>query len=77
MEPLKDFLNSDATVEDLARAWASMDGKVEHFDAEKDKSASEVVDEKLTGHYLGYIAETEEILRRAAKYARKRDNPYA
>jgi hypothetical protein len=40
----------------------------DEFDKEKDLGASEAAH----GHYLGYLAETEEILRRAVKYARER-----
>lgn len=56
------------TVEDMARAWASMDGKRDEFDAGKGKSLMK----DKTGHYAGYMEEMEEVLRRAAKYARKR-----
>lgn len=62
---LQDARNAGVTVEDLARAWASMDGKRDAFDAGRDKS----IQEDKTGHYLGYICETEEILRRATAYA--------
>jgi len=65
---LRDFIRSGATVEDLARAWASMEGKVDKFDEEKHISALDVV----YGHYHGFIAETEEILRRATHYAEER-----
>ncbi len=57
------------TVEDLARAWASIDGKRDQFDAERDKS---VFDEGVTGHYAGYIVETEEAITRATHYAQDR-----
>jgi hypothetical protein len=36
---LQQFRTADGTVEDLARVWASMDGKREIFDAEKSMSA--------------------------------------
>ena len=65
---LNQFHKSGATVEDLARAWASMDGKRDKFDAEKDKPASEAI----YGHYLGYLTEAEEVLTRATKYANER-----
>ena len=45
---LQQFRTADGTVEDLARAWASMDGKREIFDAEKSMSAAEIED----GAYL-------------------------
>jgi hypothetical protein len=65
---LRDFSESGATLEDLARAWASVDGKRDAFDAEKDMLASEAIH----GHYLGYLVETEEILQRAIQYAIER-----
>ena len=63
---LREFIASRATVEDLALAWASLDGKRDEFDTEKGPR------EDPHGHYLGYLAEAEEILRRAARYARER-----
>ncbi len=68
--PLRDFVASGATVEDLARAWASLDGKRDKFDKAKDPGASEAAH----GHYLGYLSEAEEVLRRAAKYAQERSS---
>lgn len=65
---LQDFGKSGATVEDLARAWASIDGKCQFFDDEKGMS----IDECTHGHYLGYLEEAEEVLKRAAKYAAAR-----
>lgn len=65
---LRDFVASGATVEDLARAWASLDGKRDEFDKAKDAGASEAVH----GHYLVFLSEAEEVLRRAARYARER-----
>lgn len=65
---IKELIDSGATVEDLARAWASIDGKRDEFDEGKGKS---VFDDR-TGHYAGYVVEAEEQLRRAAKYARER-----
>jgi hypothetical protein len=65
---LRDFNESGATLEDLARAWASVDGKRDAFDAEKDEPASKAIH----GHYLGYLVETEEILQRAIQYAIER-----
>ena len=67
---LRDFIASGATVEDLARAWASLGDTRDEFDEEKGLS----VREAAHGHYLGYLAETEEILRRAVKYARERSS---
>jgi hypothetical protein len=65
---LHDFGKSGATVEDLARAWASIDGKFDFFDAEKGMS----IDECTHGHYLGYVEEAEEILKRATIYANRK-----
>jgi hypothetical protein len=62
------FLRAGGTVEDLARAWASMDGHRDEFDAGKDKTVME--DE--TGHYAGYMVEMLEIFNRASGYARDR-----
>lgn len=53
-------------VERIARAWASMDGKVDAFDRENGMS---VVDnygkDGFTGHYAGYMEDAAELLRRA------------
>jgi uncharacterized protein YuzE len=65
---LRDFIASGALVADLARAWASLDDTRGEFAKEKCPDASEAAD----GHYLGYLAATEEILRRAITYARER-----
>lgn len=65
---LQELRQSGATVEDLARAWASMDGKRDAFDAGRDKDIME--DE--AGYYAGYMCETEEILKRAIQYASER-----
>ena len=65
---LQEMRAAGVTVEDLARAWSSMDGKREHFDRERDQSAMEAE----TGHYLGYLVETEEIITRATAYAAAR-----
>ena len=67
---LRDFIASGAMVEDLARAWASLGDTRDEFDKEKGLGASEAAH----GDYLGYLAETEEILRRAVKYARERSS---
>jgi hypothetical protein len=65
---LRDFIASGATVEDLARAWSSLHDTREEFDEEKGQGASEDV----LRHHLGYLAEIEEILQRATRYARER-----
>jgi uncharacterized protein YuzE len=67
---LRDFVASGATIGDLARAWASLEGKREEFDEGRGPSASEA----SHSPYLGYLAQIEEILRRAAKYARERSS---
>ena len=67
---LRDFIASGATLEDLARAWASLDGKRGEFDQESDPGASKAT----LSHYLGYLTEAEEVLRRAAEYARERSS---
>jgi len=67
---LRDFIASGAMVEDLARAWASLDDTRDEVDKEKGPGASEAA----RGHYLGHLAEAEEILRRAAKCARERSS---
>jgi uncharacterized protein YuzE len=65
---LRDFIASGATVEDLARAWASLEGKRNEFDKDEGLAVSEAAHD----HYLSYLAATEEILQRAATYARER-----
>jgi uncharacterized protein YuzE len=67
---LRDFVASGATLEDLARAWASLDGKRDEFDMERDQGASKAA----SSHYLRHLMEAEEILRRAAKDARGRSS---
>ena len=47
-------------IEEIARAWASIDGKAKWFD---DCKANAGLDE-TDGYYGGYIAEAEELLRR-------------
>ena len=65
---LRDFVASGATVEDLARAWASLDGKRDEFDKAEDAGAPEAA----PAHYLGFLSEAEKVLQRAAKYGRER-----
>lgn len=64
-------VKAGVNVEDIARAWASIDGHRDEFDAERDKS---VFDEGVTGHYAGYIVEAEEMIKRATVYALNRRN---
>jgi uncharacterized protein YuzE len=63
---LRDFVASGATLEDLARAWASLDGNRDEFVNEKDAP------DAAHGDYVGYLAAAGEVLRRAAEYARER-----
>lgn len=58
------------TIEDLARAWASIDGKRDEFDA--GKGVPIMRDE--TGHYAGYMVEAKEMVGRALCYAVTRAN---
>jgi uncharacterized protein YuzE len=67
---LRDFIACGASIDDLACAWASMDDARDEFNKEKSLGASEAAHD----HYLDYLAETEEILRRAAKRARERSS---
>lgn len=58
-----------ATVEDFARAWASIDGRRDEFDAGR-------LSDDITAHggyYDGYVCETEEAFERATRYARERN----
>jgi hypothetical protein len=48
-------------IENVARAWASMDGKLDKFHACKaDKEL-----DKTQGHYMGYLIDAEELIKRA------------
>src|SRR5258706_59527 len=58
---LRDFIASGATVEDLARAWASPHDTREEFNKEKGLTGSEAA----RGNDLGYLGDIEEILQRA------------
>lgn len=49
----------DIYIEELARAWASIDGKVKGFDRCKMNAEEDLID----GFYSGYIAEAHELLR--------------
>lgn len=76
------FAEAELTLEDLARAWASIDGKRDRFDKTKatvmkrgDSLIQRVDDialEDLDGTYEGYTVEMHEIIRRANRYARIR-----
>jgi hypothetical protein len=56
------------TVEDMARAWASIDGKRDEFDIGRESPDIEAGG----GHYAGYLSEAEEMLKRATLYASER-----
>lgn len=47
-------------IEALAESWASIDGKVEDF---KDCKISKPLEDEL-GHYGGYMADAEEMIKR-------------
>ncbi len=51
-------------VEAFARAWASMDGKLDRFIACKEDASLE----DREGHYGGYMHEAEELISRAREY---------
>ncbi len=51
-------------VEAFARAWASMDGKLDRFIACKEDASIEAEE----GRYGGYMHEAEELISRARKY---------
>lgn len=53
-------------VERFARAWASIDGKAEAFDRERD--GMDYDNPAYTGHFEGYMAEAHELLVRANCY---------
>ena len=65
---LQELLRSEVTIEDLARGYASIDGKRNSFD--KGKADHEY--EKKMGHYLGYLTEMESIIDNAIGYAFER-----
>lgn len=48
-------------IERVARAWASMDGNAAAFDRCKEDAERE----KVEGRYRGYMADAEELIRRA------------
>lgn len=54
-------MSLDSVIEELARAWASIDGKADKFDACK---VDATLEEEL-GHYEGYITEAAELLQRS------------
>lgn len=57
---------SDDLAERVGRAWASIDGKLHHFIAEKGMPIPQDMEASgFTGHYIGYIADAEELIMRA------------
>ena len=48
-------------IEAVAEAWASIDGKDDHFRRERDEKVR-FMDPTCTGHYAGYLAEAEELI---------------
>jgi hypothetical protein len=72
---MKELIDSGVTVNDIARAWASMDRKDEQFDLGKEDAEAgrgDILDHG--GHYAGYICDARELLRRAIGYALRREN---
>lgn len=65
---MQDMRHAGVCIEDLARAWASIEGKEGRFDAGKNKSVFEDKD----GTYAGFMVEMEEIIERATRYALER-----
>lgn len=55
-------------IEELARAWASIDGRADRFDSGKSWAGSQA-ESPDGGTYDGYIADTEELLRRSPSVA--------
>lgn len=65
---IADLEASGVTIDDLARAWASIDGKRDEFDRGKvDREY-----EHTAGHYDGYRIEAAEMVSRAVGYAKER-----
>lgn len=47
----------------LAEAWASIDGKLDYYRRERDEEV-DLLDPTCTGHFAGYEAEAQEMIRR-------------
>lgn len=62
---MRDLSTWGVTVEDVARAWASVDGKRDEFDRGKSGDDAD-------GHFDGYMIEAEILLDRAVHYASNR-----
>ena len=52
--------------EAVAQAWASIDGKLDKFEAERDGKVN-LGDEEFYGAYRGYMTEAEELIKRIEK----------
>lgn len=63
---IQSFLHEDVTIEDMARAWASLDGKLDRFNHDKNSP------ETLDGTYSGYCSEVQQMIRRANRYVAMR-----
>jgi len=59
-----EFKLSLISTEAVAKAWASIDGRLEGFEECKNNPEADEID----GHYSGYLSDAEELLRRANKY---------
>lgn len=53
----------DPRVDAVAEAWASIDGKIDAYRRERDNDI-DWDDPTFTGHFYGYQAEAEELIRR-------------
>ncbi len=49
-------------IEAIAEAWASIDGRLDHFHLCRMNAEAE----RLLGHYEGYMAEAKELIERVA-----------
>ena len=69
VKPEPRLVFSFEVIERFARAWASLDGRLDDFDRERDialpANPEDWESKAVTGHYLGYMAEARELLTRA------------
>jgi hypothetical protein len=65
---LKEVVEAGVTIDDLARALASLDGRRDDYD--NGKQSDDLC--AFGGHYAGYLTEMEEVVRRAIGYASER-----
>ncbi|MGE8128912.1 hypothetical protein ACQKQD_18225 [Methylobacterium sp. NPDC080182] len=54
---------SPKAIDAVAEAWASIDGKLDEYRRERDEDVG-LTDEGCTGHFEGYQAEADELIRR-------------